>query len=116
MGFMDMREWMNLLEKAGELRRVTAEVGWDSEIGDGAGEGGHQPGRCHRPGGVSSPEVALPRRRALHPYVFRHRDAGSGHARDERRHLSWNDRPKDTAPFLLIKGGQHWGAHFVKWA
>src|ERR1700758_1431497 len=23
---------------------------------------------------------------------------------------------KDTAPFLLIKGGQHWGAHFVKWA
>jgi UbiD family decarboxylase len=23
---------------------------------------------------------------------------------------------KDTAPFLLIKGGQHWGQHFVKWA
>ena len=23
---------------------------------------------------------------------------------------------KDTSPFLLIKGGQHWGAHFVKWA
>ncbi|HZR59492.1 MAG TPA: UbiD family decarboxylase [Xanthobacteraceae bacterium] len=23
---------------------------------------------------------------------------------------------KNTAPFLLIKGGQHWGAHFVKWA
>ena len=23
---------------------------------------------------------------------------------------------KDTAPFLLIKGGQHWGAHFAKWA
>ena len=23
---------------------------------------------------------------------------------------------KDTTPFLLIKGGQHWGAHFVKWA
>jgi 4-hydroxy-3-polyprenylbenzoate decarboxylase len=21
-----------------------------------------------------------------------------------------------TTPFLLIKGGQHWGAHFVKWA
>ena len=33
MGFMDMREWMNLLEKAGELRRVTAEVDWDCEIG-----------------------------------------------------------------------------------
>jgi len=23
---------------------------------------------------------------------------------------------KDTTPFLLVKGGQHWGAHFVKWA
>ncbi len=23
---------------------------------------------------------------------------------------------KDTSPFLLIKGGQHWGQHFVKWA
>jgi 4-hydroxy-3-polyprenylbenzoate decarboxylase len=23
---------------------------------------------------------------------------------------------KDTAPFLLIKGGQHWGQHFVKYA
>jgi len=33
MGFMDMREWMRLLEKAGELRRVTAEVDWDREIG-----------------------------------------------------------------------------------
>jgi UbiD family decarboxylase len=33
MGFMDMREWIGLLEKAGELRRVTAEVDWDREIG-----------------------------------------------------------------------------------
>ena len=23
---------------------------------------------------------------------------------------------RDTTPFLLIKGGQHWGQHFVKWA
>jgi 4-hydroxy-3-polyprenylbenzoate decarboxylase len=23
---------------------------------------------------------------------------------------------KNTAPFLLIKGGQHWGAHFAKWS
>src|SRR5262249_30302788 len=22
---------------------------------------------------------------------------------------------KDTSPFLLIKGGQHWGQHFLKW-
>ena len=33
MGFMDLREWMALLEKTGELRRVTAEVDWDREIG-----------------------------------------------------------------------------------
>src|SRR5262245_61168651 len=33
MGCMDMLEWMSLLEKAGELRRVTAEVDWDREIG-----------------------------------------------------------------------------------
>jgi UbiD family decarboxylase len=32
-GFMDKREWMSLLEKARELRRVTAEVDWDREIG-----------------------------------------------------------------------------------
>ena len=23
---------------------------------------------------------------------------------------------KDTAPMLLIKGGQHWGQHFAKYA
>src|SRR5207344_747668 len=33
MGFMDMRQWMSLLEKEGELRRITAEVDWDREIG-----------------------------------------------------------------------------------
>jgi len=33
MGFMDMRDWMTLLEKQGELRRITAEVDWDREIG-----------------------------------------------------------------------------------
>ena len=33
MGFMDLRQWMALLEKAGELRRITAEVDWDREIG-----------------------------------------------------------------------------------
>ena len=33
MSFMDMRQWMALLEKAGELRRITAEVDWDREIG-----------------------------------------------------------------------------------
>jgi 4-hydroxy-3-polyprenylbenzoate decarboxylase len=33
MSFMDMRQWMALLEKEGELRRITAEVDWDREIG-----------------------------------------------------------------------------------
>src|SRR5258707_9240209 len=33
MKFMDMRQWIALLEKEGELRRITAEVDWDREIG-----------------------------------------------------------------------------------
>src|SRR5258708_526569 len=33
MAFMDMRQWMILLEREGELRRITAEVDWDREIG-----------------------------------------------------------------------------------
>jgi 4-hydroxy-3-polyprenylbenzoate decarboxylase len=33
MGFMDMREWIERLDKEGELRRVTAEVDWDRELG-----------------------------------------------------------------------------------
>src|ERR1700726_2675114 len=33
MGFMDMRQWMAQLEQHGELRRITAQVDWDREIG-----------------------------------------------------------------------------------
>ena len=33
MGFMDMRQWIGLLEKENELARVRAEVDWDREIG-----------------------------------------------------------------------------------
>jgi UbiD family decarboxylase len=33
MGFMDMRQWMGLLEKEGELRRIGAQVHWDRELG-----------------------------------------------------------------------------------
>jgi 4-hydroxy-3-polyprenylbenzoate decarboxylase len=33
MSFIDMRGWISLLEKKGELRHVTAEVDWDREIG-----------------------------------------------------------------------------------
>ena len=161
MGFMDMREWMARLEKEGELRRITAEVDWDREIGAIArrvlekkgpallfenikgytsgrcgkvfvsglgarsrlalalgfpprchqsrtcpardeekprddrpsgrrhrsGEGRYHTRRGHRPDGVPRSEVALPRRRALHPHLLRHRDQRPGYARDERRYL-----------------------------
>src|SRR5499433_3653330 len=33
MKFIDMRQWIALLEKEGELRRITAEVDWNREIG-----------------------------------------------------------------------------------
>ncbi|HEU5323333.1 MAG TPA: UbiD family decarboxylase, partial [Methylomirabilota bacterium] len=33
MGFMDLRQWLARLDKEGELRRITAEVDWDREIG-----------------------------------------------------------------------------------
>src|ERR1700744_6318822 len=33
MGFMDMRKWIALREQQGELRRITAEVDWNREIG-----------------------------------------------------------------------------------
>ena len=32
-GFMDLRQWIGLLEQEGELRRITAEVHWDRELG-----------------------------------------------------------------------------------
>ena len=128
MGFIDMREWMSLLEKAGELRRVTAEVDWDREIGAVARRvlekkgpallfeniKGYGSGRCTQVfvsglGARSRLALALGFQREvanrelvqhvmkkmpLHPHILRHRYAGSRHARDERRHLSWNDRPQ----------------------
>jgi 3-octaprenyl-4-hydroxybenzoate carboxy-lyase len=33
MGFLDQRQWMASLEQQGELRRITAEVDWDREVG-----------------------------------------------------------------------------------
>jgi len=33
MNFMDLRQWINFLEKGGELRRIIAEVDWIGEIG-----------------------------------------------------------------------------------
>src|SRR5438105_7673293 len=33
MSFVDMREWITRLDTEGELRRITAEVDWDRELG-----------------------------------------------------------------------------------
>ncbi len=33
MGFMDMRQWIARPDQAGELRRITADVNCDREIG-----------------------------------------------------------------------------------
>ena len=33
MGCIDLREWIALLEREGELHRITAQVDWDCEIG-----------------------------------------------------------------------------------
>src|SRR5437899_12583399 len=33
MAFTDLREWLGRLDKDGELRRITAEVDWDRELG-----------------------------------------------------------------------------------
>jgi len=44
MGFVDMRQRKTLVEKEGELRRITAEVGWDREIGAVARRGSCEKG------------------------------------------------------------------------
>ncbi len=172
MGFMDMREWMSLLEKAGELRRVTAEVNWDREIGAVARRvlekkgpallfeniKGYGSGRCTRlfvsglgarsrlalalgfPREVANRElvqhVMKKNRETIAPVVVATGPVKEciirGDAIDQTEfpvpkwhHLEGGryihtfsgivTRDPD-APFLLIKGGQHWGAHFVKWA
>jgi UbiD family decarboxylase len=191
MPFMDMRQWITLLEKDNELRRITAEVDWDREIGavsrrvlekkgpallfesiKGYGKGA----RCTKlftgglgdrrrlalalgfPKEVSNPElvqyVMKKNKETIPPRVVRtgpvkdivlkgadidqnqfpvpkwqYREGGryihtfSGIVTRDPDTRVMNvgiyrgmvSRP-DTAPFLLIKGGQHWGQHFVKYA
>ena len=190
LSFMDMRQWIDLLEKEGELRRIGAEVDWDREIGAIARRTlekkgpallfenikGYRNGRCTKLfvsglGARSRLALALgfPRdaanrdlvqlvmkknRETIPPVIV---DTGpvkdviiKGDAIDQNEfpvpkwHFLEGGRyvhtfscivtrdpetrvmnvglyrgmigQKDTAPFLLIKGGQHWGAHFVKWA
>jgi len=189
MGFMDMRQWITLLEKEGNLRRITAEVDWDREIGaiarhvlDKKGPAllfenirDYQTGRCTKlftnalaarsrlalalgfPGHISNRElvqhVIKKNRETIPPVLVK-----SGPVKDVIVHGDAVDqtefpvpkwqyleggryihtfsgivtrdpetgvinvgiyrgmiRKKNTTPFLLIRGGQHWGTHFVKW-
>jgi UbiD family decarboxylase len=190
MGFMDMRQWIALLEKEGELRRITAEVDWDREIGAIARRvlekkgpallfeniKGYRDGRCTKLfvsalGARSRLALALglprdvPNRDLVQHVMKKNRETiapvvvaggpvkdvvlrGSAIDQTELPVPKWHYLEggryihtfsgivtrdpqtqvmnvgiyrgmigqKDTTPFLLIKGGQHWGAHFVKWA
>lgn len=190
MGFVDQRQWMATLAQHGELRRITAEVDWDREIGavtrrvlEKKGPAllfenikGYTTGRCTKlfVSGLGAPSrlaLALgfpsdaPNRELVQYVMKKNREAiapivvSSGPVKDvivrgdavdqtEFPVPKWHFREggryihtfsaivtkdpetgvmnvgiyrgmigrKNTAPFLLVKGGQHWGAHFLKWA
>jgi UbiD family decarboxylase len=191
MAFMDMRQWMTLLEKDNELRRITAEVDWDREIGAIARRvlekkgpallfeniKGYGPGaRCRQlltgalgdrrrlalalgfPKDVTNADlvqhVMKKNRETIAPrvlktgpvkdVVLKGRDVDQADFPVPRWHYREGGRyihtfsgivtrdpetrvmnvgiyrgmiaQRDTTPFLLIKGGQHWGQHFVKYA
>jgi 4-hydroxy-3-polyprenylbenzoate decarboxylase len=190
MGFMDLRQWMQVLEKEGELRRITAEVDWDREIGAIARRvlekkgpallfehiKGYENGPCTKlmTGGLGdSRRLALalgfpkdaPNRELVQHVMKKNRETVApvvvrtgpvkecilrGAEVDQTIFPvpKWNYREggryihtfsgivtrdpdtrvmnvgiyrgmigrKDTSPMLLIKGGQHWGQHFVKYA
>jgi len=190
MGFLDMREWMTRLEKEGELRRITAEVDWDRELGaitrrvlEKKGPAllfesikGYRKGRCTKlmTSGLGSPrrlalalgfpkdasnrelvqhvmkknretipprivaggpvkdvvvraaqvdqtEFPVPKWHALEGGRYIHTFSGIVTRDPETRVMNVGIYRgmigrKDTTPFLLIKGGQHWGQHFMKYA
>ena len=190
MSFMDMREWIARLDKEGELRRITAEVDWDREVGAIARRvlekrgpallfeaiKGYRSGRCTKlfTGGLGTRErlalsLGFPKdignreivghvmhknRERITPEIVRtgpvkdvivrggqidqnefpvprwlHREGGryihtfSGIVTRDPETRVMNvgiyrgmvSQP-DTAPFLLLKGGQHWGNHFLKYS
>lgn len=190
MGFLDLRQWLDRLEREGELRRVTAEVDWDRELGAVARRvlekkgpallfetiTGYRQGRCTK---VLTGLLGDRRRLALAlglPRDVPNRDI-VGHVMQKNRETippvvvrtgpvkehvvrapavdqaefpvpRWGFRDggryihtfsavvtrdpdtrvmnvgmyrgmigqPDTTPMLLIKGGQHWGQHFARWA
>ncbi|HKB26656.1 MAG TPA: UbiD family decarboxylase [Methylomirabilota bacterium] len=190
MPYMDMREWIGRLEKEGELRRVTAEVDWDRELGaitrrvlEKKGPAllfesikGYEKARCTKlftsglgsrgrlalalgfPKDTSNRElvqyVMKKNRETLPPrivsggpvkeVVVRGAEVDQTEFPVPKWHYLEGGRyihtfsaivtrdpetramnvgiyrgmigKKNTTPFLLIKGGQHWGQHFLKWA
>jgi 4-hydroxy-3-polyprenylbenzoate decarboxylase len=190
MSFMDLRQWIALLEKEGELRRITAPVDWDREIGAVARRvlekkgpallfeniRGYTSGRCTRlftggfgtrarlalslgfprdatnqdlvqyvmrknretiapvvvPTGpvkdvvlrgdaVDQLEFPVPRWQYLEGGRYIHTFSGIVTRDPETRVMNVGIYrgmvgTRNTTPFLLIKGGQHWGNHFVKYA
>ncbi|MFQ5617066.1 MAG: UbiD family decarboxylase, partial [Anaerolineales bacterium] len=187
---MDLRQWLALLEQAGELRRISAEVDWDREIGAIARKvlerkgpallfetiKDYRQGRCTRlftgglgtrgrlalalgfPGQVSNRElvryVMQKNQEAIQPRVvnsgpvkeriikaaevdLREFPVPRWHYLEGGRYINTYagivTRDPDTGvqnvgmyrgmigqpntiPSLLIKGGQHWGGHFLKYA
>jgi UbiD family decarboxylase len=189
MGYMDLREWMALLDKHGALRRVAASVDWDRELGAIARRvlekkgpallfeniKGYESGRCTRlftgglghrarlalalglpaetanadlvqyvmkknretlpprvvPSGpvkevvvrgaaIDQTEFPVPRWHHLEGGRYIHTFSGIVTRDPDTRAMNVGIYRgmighKDTAPFLLIKGGQHWGQHFLKY-
>jgi UbiD family decarboxylase len=190
MSFMDLREWLAVIEKQNGLRRIAAPVDWDREIGAIARRvlekkgpallferiTGYEAGRCTRlvTGGLGTRErlalalgfpaeasnaelvqyVMTKNREAVPPRVvatgpvkdvvlrgaeidqtefpvprWHHLEGGryihtfSGIVTRDPDTRVMNVGiyrgmigKKDTTPFLLIKGGQHWGQHFLKYS
>jgi 4-hydroxy-3-polyprenylbenzoate decarboxylase len=190
MGFLDLREWIAMLEKDGELRRIRAEVDWNREIGavsrrvlEKKGPAllferirDYHAGRCTKvfTGGLASrgrlalalgfpkdvdnaelvqyvmrknketippvivptgpvkdhvvkgdavdqTEFPVPRWHALEGGRYIHTFSGIVTRDPDTRVMNVGIYRgmvgrKDTTPMLLIKGGQHWGQHFVKYA
>src|SRR5947207_15947161 len=190
MKFMDMRQWIALLEQEGELRPMTAEVDWNREIGALARWGlekkgpallfesikGYRNGRCTkifvsglgaqsrlalalgfprdianrdliqdvmkknretiapvnvetgpvkeiivRGDAIDQTEFPVPQWQYLEGGRYIHTFSGVVTRDPETRVMNVGIYRgmigrKDTTPFLLIKGGQHWGQHFMKYA
>lgn len=192
MGFIELREWIALLEKQGQLRRVTAEVDWNRELGtvtrkakelpDGGPAlvfeaiRGYRDGRCRQvfvsglgnrarlalalgfrpdtPNRVLVDHIMRKNREVMPPVIVGTGPVKEHVVRGDRVDLTefpvpWGHHldggryiltfagivtrdpdtgvqnvglyrgmigTKRTIPTFLVKGGQHWGQHFAKYA